>query len=90
LPADLQARLPRPSSRLGREALRALIVDLCAGRPQSSRELAGLLGRPEHKPQVRDHLSPMVIEGLIAYTIPEMENHPEQWYTIGSASTNSE
>jgi ATP-dependent DNA helicase RecG len=82
LPADLQARLPRPGSRLRREALRDLIVDLCAWRPQSARELAGLLGRQEHKPLVRDHLSPMVAEGLLAYTIPEMENHPDQRYTV--------
>jgi ATP-dependent DNA helicase RecG len=82
LPVELRARLPRPGRRLRRELLRDLIVGLCAWRPQSSRELAALLGRREHKPLVRDHLSPMVAEGLLAYTIPEMENHPEQRYTV--------
>ena len=24
----------------------------------------------------------MVAEGLLAYTIPEMENHPDQRYTV--------
>jgi ATP-dependent DNA helicase RecG len=31
---------------------------------------------------VRELLSPMVQEGLLAYTIPEMENHPDQRYTV--------
>jgi ATP-dependent DNA helicase RecG len=29
----------------------------------------------------------MVHEGLLAYTIPAMENHPDQRYTVPSAST---
>jgi ATP-dependent DNA helicase RecG len=48
----------------------------------SSRELAAALGRQDVKKLVRNHLSPMVAEGLLAYTIPEMENHPDQRYTI--------
>lgn len=28
-----------------------------------------------------NYLSPMVAEGILAYTIPEMENHPDQRYT---------
>lgn len=40
--------------------------------------MAAVLSRTEHKPLVRDHLSPMVKDGSLAYTIPEMENHPEQ------------
>lgn len=82
LPADLLIRLPQSGSRLRRELLRDLIVDLCAWSPLSARELAVLLGRQEHKPLVRDHLSSMVAEGLLAYTIPEMEKHPDQKYTI--------
>jgi ATP-dependent DNA helicase RecG len=40
---------------------------------------------------VRDYLSPMVAEGLLAYTIPEMENHPDQRYTLPAldAATDS-
>lgn len=82
LPDDLQARLPQAGSRPRRDLLRKLILDLCAWRPQSARELATLLGRQEHKALVRDHLSPMVAEGLLAYTIPEMEKHPDQRYTV--------
>jgi ATP-dependent DNA helicase RecG len=88
VPADLRTRLPQPGSRLRRELLRNLIVDLCVWQPRSARELAALLGRQEHKPLVRDHLSPMVAEGLLAYTIPEMENHPDQRYTIPGSPQN--
>lgn len=61
--------------------MRALILELCHWHSLSARELATILGRQEHKPLVRDYLSPMVAEGLLAYTIPEMENHPDQRYS---------
>lgn len=82
LPTELRVRLPLPGTRLHRVLLRELIVDLCAWRALSARELAVVLGRQDHKPLVRDHLSSMVAEGRLAHTIPEMENHPDQGYTI--------
>ncbi len=33
----------------------------------------------------RSEASPIVAEGVLAYTIPEMENHPEQRYTVPAA-----
>ena len=69
--------------------LRTLILDLCALRPLSAREMAAVLNRTEHKPLVRDYLSPMVKEGLLAYTIPEMENHPDQRYTVPAETSKS-
>ena len=44
--------------------------------------MAALLGGRDHKHLVREFLSPMVHEGLLTYTIPEMENHPDQRYTV--------
>ena len=85
IPADLRGRLPDAGTKPRREVLRRLIEDLCAWRPLSARELAGILGRQEHKPLVRDYLSPMVAEGRLAYTISKMENHPEQRYTTPMA-----
>lgn len=82
LPDELRARLPRPGSKPRREVLRALLADLCRWRALSARELAALLEREDHKHLVREFLSPMVAEGVLAYTIPEMENHPEQRYTV--------
>jgi hypothetical protein len=74
IPAPLRVRLPLPGTKPRRDSLRALITDLCAWRPLSARELAGILGRQEHKPLMRDHLSPMVADGTLAYTIPEIRN----------------
>ncbi|MGB4336651.1 MAG: ATP-binding protein [Chromatiaceae bacterium] len=81
IPAALQARIPAPGTKPRRDVLRALILELCHWHSLSARELATILGRQEHKPLVRDYLSPMVAEGLLAYTIPEMENHPDQRYS---------
>ncbi len=87
LPPKLAARIPAAGRRLRRTAMRALIKDLCAWQTLSARDLAEILGGREPKPLVRDYLSPMVDEGILAYTIPEMENHPEQRYTVPTAPT---
>lgn len=81
LPEALQRRLPAPGTKPRQAAIRRLLQDLCAWKPMSARELASLLGRQDHKHLVRELLTPMVAEGLLAYTIPEMEKHPEQRYT---------
>lgn len=88
IPKDIQARLPAPGAKPRREVLRALILELCALRALSARELAAALNRTEHKPLVRDYLSPMVKEGVLAYTIPEMENHPDQRYSVPGDKPN--
>jgi ATP-dependent DNA helicase RecG len=87
IPADLADRVPPAGSKPRRDILRALIVDLCRWRALSARELAIILNDREHKPLVRDYLTPMVGEGLLAYTIPAMENHPDQRYTAPAATT---
>jgi ATP-dependent DNA helicase RecG len=87
IPSHLAERVPPAGSRPRRSLLRALILDLCAWRALSAREIAGILHGREPKPLVRDYLTPMVGEGLLAYTIPEMENHPDQRYTLAAPST---
>ncbi len=82
IPPELVARIPDPGSKPRREVLRSLIVDLCRWQALSARELATILHDRKHKPLVRDYLSPMVAEGLLSYTIPEMEYHPDQRYTV--------
>ena len=91
MPQPLCDRLPAPGSKPRKAQISALLVALCAWRSMSARELAALLRRRDHKHLVRDYLSPMVAEGLLAYTIPEMENHPEQRYTLPApdAATDS-
>lgn len=91
IPAELQARIPSIGSKPRRTSVRALLMDLCRWRALSARELVTILRRQDPKPLVRDYLSPMVAEGLLAYTIPEMENHPDQRYTLPAldAATDS-
>lgn len=80
LPPELRKRLPPRGTRPRRELLRQLLQDLCSWRPLSARELSAILGDRDQKELVRTHLSPMVAEGLLVYTIPEMEKHPDQRY----------
>jgi ATP-dependent DNA helicase RecG len=87
IPPELAERIPPAGSKPRRDILRTLIVDLCRWRPLSARELATILHGREHKPLVRDYLTPMVDEGLLAYTIPEMEKHPDQRYTVPPVTT---
>ncbi len=89
LPEELRARIPGTGTKPRKETLRALIRDLCAWRELSARDMAALLGGRDHKHLVREFLSPMVHEGLLAYTIPEMENHPDQRYTVPADVTES-
>lgn len=55
-PAELAARLPAPGTRPDRKPLHTLVAELCAWRPLGARVLAGLLGRKDFRPLVRDHL----------------------------------
>ena len=80
LPVDLRERLPAPRQRPNKDDLRQLIVDLCRHQPLASRDLATLLRRSQHKALIRDHLTPLIDEGRLVYTIPEMPQHPKQKY----------
>ena len=81
LPPGLEARLPDPGRRLRKADLRSLIVDLCTHAPRSAGELASLLGGRDPSSLVRSHLRPMLDEGRLRYTIPEMPRHPDQKYS---------
>ena len=72
IPGHIRARLPAASAKPRREVLRALILELCAMRALSARELAAALNRTEHKPLVRDYLSPMVGDGMLADPLPPL------------------
>jgi ATP-dependent DNA helicase RecG len=89
VPLELAERIPPVGTKPRREIMSALIVDLCRWRALSARELATILNGRGHKPLVRDYLTPMVEEGLLAYTIAAMENHPDQRYTVPAARPES-
>lgn len=85
LPDGLAARIAEAGRRPRRAALRVLLRDLCAWQPLSSRELAVLLGGRDPKVLLREHLRPMLGAGELAYTFPQMPNHPQQRYTLPKA-----
>jgi ATP-dependent DNA helicase RecG len=85
LPPDLASRIAAAGARPRRPTLRALVRDLCAWRALSSRELAQHLGARDPKILLREHLTPMIDAGELAYTIPKMPNHPEQKYMLPKA-----
>ena len=72
IPGHIRARLPAAGAKPRRKVLRALILELCAMCALSARELAAALNRTEHKPLVRDYLSPMVGEGMLADPLPPL------------------
>jgi ATP-dependent DNA helicase RecG len=82
VPEALRRRLPVPGTKPRRAVVQQLVIELCTGRPLSARELATLLGRRNPRDLVRELLSPMVAQGLLSYTIPAMEKHPEQRYLV--------
>lgn len=87
VPVPLAQQIAAAGPKPRKEEVRRLILALCQWRALSSREIAAALGRHDAKKLVRNHLSPMVAEGLLAYTIPEMENHPDQRYAIPGSGT---
>lgn len=82
VPEPIRTQIVAAGAKPRQDEVRRLVLALCQWRPLSSRELAAALDRQDVKKLVRNHLSPMVAEGLLAYTIPEMENHPDQRYTM--------
>ena len=84
LPRDLQEILPHPGSKPKRHVVCQIIGRLCAWQALSASEIALLLGRKDRKPLVRDYLSPMVRSGDLAYTIPDVPDHPDQKYSVVS------
>ena len=65
-----------------------MIVQLCAQAPRGPAELGQLLGR-EQRVLVRDHLGPMVQEGVLRLERPEQPTDPRQRYVAVIASHDS-
>ncbi len=82
LPVGLQQRLDDLTPKARKEKLWPVIVWLCALRAHKTEQLATLLNRQvtalrsAHLNPLREH------KKLIAYTHPEVINHPEQAYQV--------
>jgi ATP-dependent DNA helicase RecG len=82
LPDALVRRIAEAGPRPRQPLLRALVLEVCAHGPRSAADLARILGGRDAKNLVRLHLGPMLDAGLLAYTFPQMPNHPDQKYTL--------
>jgi ATP-dependent DNA helicase RecG len=84
LPQPLRTRVRTASmrQRLDESDARRVIFGLCAWKGMSATELAGVLNKNKDYISQR-YIAPMVAEGLLRYTIPEMPKHPEQRYVAG-------
>jgi len=79
IPESLKAEIENLGQRPG-IAIRPVIQALCALRSLSVNELSEILGNRNPKALKNDHLRPMIQEGLLEHTYPDMEKHPEQAY----------
>jgi len=81
LPVELQELVAAVGGYAPKSKLKSTIRGLCSWRAFSVGELAGLLDR-EAKYLRRHYLTPMVESGELAYTEPDMINHPRQAYRV--------
>ncbi|WP_375433866.1 ATP-binding protein [uncultured Hymenobacter sp.] len=80
LPISLKKRITALGSRSNnREALSGVVLDLCAYQPFTLRELHQILGRSIGY-LFTGFVKPLMQQGKLSYTIPDMPNHPDQAY----------
>ena len=79
LPEELKEKLQQVGKRLPQDKLDEIIVELCRVKAFSVEELAHILKRTES--HIRNRAIPRLLKNKrLAYTIPEMINHPNQKY----------
>ncbi len=80
LPLVLQEGIKKIGKRAASSEIRSLIIGLCTFTPFGIAELAQLLNR-DMKALRYHYINPLLKQGKLFYTIPEMLNHPNQKYT---------
>ena len=80
IPEELLERINKIGKKLASNEMESLILDLCSFQAFSLMELSTILQR--NIMFLRNHyLKPLIKQGKLFYTIPEMLNHPNQKYT---------
>jgi ATP-dependent DNA helicase RecG len=79
LPLELATLLATLKDRTSADALRRVIVGLCAWAPLTVEQLATLLGKDRDYLRNK-HLTPMVRDGQLRFRYPESAKHPHQAY----------
>lgn len=84
LPLNLRTRAQtaRMQKKLNEGFARRLIFTLCQWKAMSVVEIAAILDKNKSYVSSR-YIAPMVADGTLRYTIPEMPKHPEQRYSSG-------
>ncbi|MGV2165130.1 ATP-binding protein [Agrobacterium sp. 16-172Ci] len=72
-------RTAQLSQRMRPDVALTLIVRMCKWKALSLSEIAGLLDKSAPHISTK-YIQPLVAEGLLSYTIPEMVQHPRQKY----------
>ena len=80
LPDDLRLELTRLGPKPGAPRLRKVLLDLCAMRWWTPRELVAVLGLKDAANLSRKHLWPLVTEGKLERRHPDNPAHPQQAY----------
>jgi ATP-dependent DNA helicase RecG len=79
LPENLREVVSSLGQRAAPARMQEAIIALCQHRPWQAAELAALLNRtPDYV--ATQHLRPLVNAGVLAYTLPDVPNHPHQAY----------
>lgn len=81
---QLPLELKEPLDRLGKKChdedkIKDFIVELCGWKSLKLIEIAAIMNR-QPKYILRKFIQPLMSEGKLQYTIPDMPNHPEQAY----------
>ncbi len=89
VPEALRVRVAAAGARPRQFIVRSLVLALCAWRPLSAREIAALLGGHGARDPTRSDLRRLLDAGDLAYTIPQMLNHPQQRYRLPKSYAES-
>ncbi len=80
LPGELQRKLTNMGQRSNnKQAVKDIIIALCAFQPFSISELAVFLKRGERYIR-KQYVNELMADGILEYTIPKMISHPNQKY----------
>ena len=80
LPEALKEKILKIGKRIPEEEMKKLLIELCDLHPFSLHEISILLHR--NMVFLRNHyINPLMAQGKLFYTIPEMIKHPNQKYT---------
>ncbi|WP_441001160.1 ATP-binding protein [Fodinibius sp. SL11] len=81
LPKEVKAFLDDIGNRATKKQMNLFLLSVCRWKDMKLQEMADLLDR-EPKYILRKYIQPLMDEGKLQYTIPDMPNHPKQAYTV--------